>query len=218
MVAGYDGTVTARIRVAGFPLLGAPAPWGPVDTLRIAGGLIAERRGGPDGVTLGEPLLRAVLDRLPPALTGVTLARLTFPVGSGVAGLLSGGPTLVVVESGVLEAHIASGGRVLRAGGEETAAGTGLGLVAILHQGDAAIVPPGVRHALHQQGTEQAVAVGATLFFAGHGREHPAPRGPELVPFFPPDGFDPTSPPPPLCASSPAARWRRGRPVRSPSP
>jgi hypothetical protein len=47
VVAGFPDTVTARVRISGYPTMGASTPWGPVDTLRLAGGLIAERRSGP---------------------------------------------------------------------------------------------------------------------------------------------------------------------------
>jgi hypothetical protein len=189
VVAGDQGTVTAWVRVAGYPAVGDAPPWGPVDTLRLAGGLIAERRSGPDDLALADPLLRTQLGALPPAVTGMALARLTFSPGAGVAGLLSAGPTLVVVESGALAVQIASGGRVLRGGadgGEATPVANDAGLTAVLRPGDAAIVPSGVRHALAQQGTEPAVAVGATLVFVEAYRDS-RPRQ-ELKPFFPPEG------------------------------
>jgi ketosteroid isomerase-like protein len=170
VVAGVEGTVVARVLVTGYPLVAEPAPWGPVDTFRMANGWIAERRSGPDPVALVDPLAEARLDALPPAVTGVALARLTFSQGSGVANLLSAGPTLLVVETGEIAVHIASRGRVLRArdGQEMTATrDEDLALTAVLRQGDGAIVPAGVRYALHQHGTEPAEALGTTLFYVG---------------------------------------------------
>jgi hypothetical protein len=35
--------VVARVSVTGYPLVAEPAPWGPVDTFRMANGWIAER-------------------------------------------------------------------------------------------------------------------------------------------------------------------------------
>jgi hypothetical protein len=218
VVADAQDSAMARVRPAGLPAADGPVAWGPVDSLRLAGGLLAERRSGPDGVILTAPLLTARLGPLPPAVTGVALARLTFPPGAGVSGLLSAGPTLVLVEAGALEVQIASGGRVLRAGSDDgrTAAGIGAALTTVLHPGDAAIVPLGVRHALHQQGTEPAVAVGATLVYVDDGRDS-RPR-PELRPFFPPNGAVRDSPPPNLPSVLPladgvVADWPTG-PVR----
>src|SRR5829696_752620 len=93
VVGGLLETFTVRVRVSGHTLAGATSPWGPVDTLRLVDGRIAERRNGLDGATLAEPLLGAHLDALPPAVTGVVLARITFAVDSGADGLLSAGPT-----------------------------------------------------------------------------------------------------------------------------
>jgi mannose-6-phosphate isomerase-like protein (cupin superfamily) len=183
VVAGVDDTVTAQVRFTGYPLLGDPVPWGPVDTFHISGGLIAERRNGPDGFTLVEPLFRTQLEALPPAVTGVVLARLTFPVHAGVEGLLSSGPTVLVVESGEIAVHVAHAGRIVRAGDVETPMGTD----ALLRQGEAAIIPPGVRHAVRQVGTEPASAVGVTLYFGDDLTNYPAQRRPTLVPFHPTD-------------------------------
>ena len=221
VVADTEGTVTARVHVTGYPLVGEPAPWGPVDTFRLAGGLIAERRSGPNGVALVESLLGARLDALPPAVTGVALARLTFPIGSEVAGLLSAGPTLVVVESGSLGVRTASGGRVLRAGDgaadNGTTAGRSPGLAAVLRQGDAVVIPAGVRHALTQQGAEPAAALGVTLFFVDDGSDRSASRRPEFMPFVAPEGIVPGSLPPGpavrLLASGTVGAWPTG-PVR----
>lgn len=182
VVAGLQGTVVANVRVSGYPLMDESMPWGPVDTLRIAGGLIAERSNGPNGVALTEPMVRTQFDALPPAVTGVVMARLTFALKSGVDGLVSSGPTILVVESGEISVHIAAKGRIVRAGGVETSAGND---ATTLHQGDAAIVPPGIRHELLQVGTEPAVAVGVTLFFIENGTESSIRRGPELAPFSP---------------------------------
>ena len=129
---------------------------------------IAERRNGLEGATLAEPLLGARLDALPPAVTGVVLARLTFAVGSGTDGLLSAGPTLLVVESGALWIRIAYDGQILRAGGQvetgDDAYATSGGVIeTVLRQGDGAIVPAGVRHSLRQVGTEPGAVLGATL-------------------------------------------------------
>jgi mannose-6-phosphate isomerase-like protein (cupin superfamily) len=214
VIAGFQDTVMARVRVSGFPIVGASVPWGSDDLFRIAGGLIAERRQGTDDIALVEPLLRARFDALPPAVTGVAMARLTFPLGSGVEGLLSAGPTMLVVEAGAIAVRIANGGRIVRASGDETTPGNGAGLASVLHQGDAVIVPPGVRHALYQQGTEPAEAVGATLYFAVEGIDHGSRRGPELAPFFPPDRSVTASPPHfpvvRLLAAGPVDEWPTG--------
>jgi SnoaL-like domain len=219
VVADGRGTATARVRPVGLPTADEPVAWGPVDTLRVAGGLLADRRSGPDGVALAAPLLTARLAALPPGVTGVALARLTFPPGAAVAGLLSAGPTLLVVEAGALEVRIASGGRVLRGGaddGDGAPAGNGAALDAVLGSGDAAIIPLGVRHALSQQGPEPAVAVGATLVFADAYRDSLGRQ--ELTPFFPPDGAIRDSPPQNLPTVQPlaggaVAAWPAG-PVR----
>jgi hypothetical protein len=167
VVGGSGGTATAEVRVAGSPLVDGRAPWGPVDTFRLAGDRIVERRAGPDGAALVEPLAGVVLELLPSRVTGVALARLTFPPTAGADGLVSSGPTVLVVESGALALRTSGGGRVLRAGGGDgdwTTAGPTAALATVLRPGDVAVVPTGVRHALHQQGTEPAVATGATLF------------------------------------------------------
>jgi SnoaL-like domain/Cupin domain len=189
VVAGED-IVAARVRVTSYSLVGEPVLWGPLDTLRIAGGLIAERRNGPDGITLAEPLLRARFDSLPPAVTGVAMARLIFPLGSGMEGLLSPGPTILVVESGAIAVRIACCGRVVRAGSVETSMGNG---ATTLHQGDAAIIPSGKQHAFQQEGTEPAVAVGVTLYFVDIGIEGSVRREPEVAPFSPVSSIATTS-------------------------
>jgi hypothetical protein len=123
------------------------------------------------------------------------------------------------VEAGALEVRVAGGGRVLRGGadgGAGTPAANDAGLEAVLYPGDAAVVPPGVRHALAQRGTEPAVALGATLVFVGTDRDG-RPRQ-ELAPFFPPGGAVRESPQPtppavqPLAGGAVAA-WPTG-PVR----
>ena len=182
VVAGLGDTVTAQIRVAGFLLLDSPIPWGPVDTLRIDGGVIAGRYATSDSITLIEPLLRARLDALPPAATGVTMARLLFPLDSGADGLLSAGPTLMVVESGTLAVRVAGGGRILRANGDETTLAVSENS-SILYQGDATIIPPGARHALHQEGPTPAMAVGVTLTFDGGGLDRSGQEGSQNPPF-----------------------------------
>ncbi len=111
VVGEFLESVVVRVHVSGYPIADAASPWGPVDTLRLVNGQIAERRNGPDGATLAEPLLGARLDALPPAVTGVVMARLIFAVDSGSEGMLSAGPTLLVVESGALWVRIAYGGR-----------------------------------------------------------------------------------------------------------
>jgi hypothetical protein len=181
-VVASEDIVTARIRVTSYPLVREPVPWGPLDTLRIAGGLITERSNGPDDITLAEPLFRARFDSLPPAVTGVVMAKLIFPLKSGVEGLVSPGPTILAVESGAIAVRIASKGRIVRAGGVETSTGNGS---TTLHQGDAAIVPAGIRHEFMQVGIEPAVAVGVTLFFIDNGIEGSPRRGPEKAPFSP---------------------------------
>lgn len=189
VVSGFEDMVTAQIHAFGYPAIDELTSWGPVDVLRLTRGLITERRSGPEGIALVEPLFRARLDSLPPAVTGLTMARLTFPAGSSVSGLLSAGPTLVVVESGSIAISTAGGGRIVRAGGEEQVMETSRKLSGVLHQGDAAIVPLGVRHGLRQQGTEPAVALGATLFYDRDDLDHPTAPGPDIAPFFPPGWF-----------------------------
>jgi SnoaL-like domain len=184
VVADFAGNVTALIRVSGHPLLGELIPWGPVDMFRIDGGVIIERSNGPNDIELVEPQIGTQFDSLPPAVTGVVLARLTFPVHSGVEGLLSPGPTVLVVESGEIAVHVAHAGRIVRAGEVETPMGTD----AILRQGDAAIIPPSVRHAFRQLGTEPALAVGMTLYFFEDWIDDSTLRGPSMTPFLTPVG------------------------------
>jgi SnoaL-like domain len=120
VVADVAGNVTALIRVSGYPLLGEPIPWGSVDVFRIDGGLIIERSNHPNDIELVESQIDTRFDSLPPAVTGVVLARLTFPMHSGVEGLLSPGPTMLVVESGEIAVHTAHAGQIVRAGDDET--------------------------------------------------------------------------------------------------
>ena len=219
VVAGPEGTATASVRVSGSPVVGDPLLWGPVDRLRLVGGLIVERQSGPGGVALVEPLLVARLGALPPAVTGVAMARMTFSPGSGVEELLSGGPTLLVVESGALAVRAAGGGRILRAGGDDgdwTTMGTDDALATVLRQGDAAIVPAGVRHGLRHQGAEPAVAVGVTTFFVDDGGDPAAPRRREPRVFAPAEGPAPESSQPHLLpavqflASGTVGAWPSG--------
>ncbi len=194
---------TVRVRVSGHPVAGATSPWGPVDTLRLVDGEIAERRNGLEGATLAEPLLGARLDALPPAVTGVVLARLTFAVGSGTDGLLSAGPTLLVVESGALWIRIAYDGQILRAGGQietgDDAYATSGGVIeTVLRQGDGAIVPAAVRHSLRQDGTEPGAVLAATLAIDDNGVDRSGRRHPEVgvFEFFDSKSLAPDSPPP----------------------
>jgi quercetin dioxygenase-like cupin family protein len=213
VVAGFAGNVTARIRVSGQPMLSELIPWGPVDMFRIDGGVISERRNGANDIEVVEPRIGTRFDSLPPAATGVVLARLTFPEHSGVEGLLSPGPTLLVVESGEIAVHVAHAGRMVRAGDVETPLETD----ALLRQGDAAIIPPGVRHAFRQVGTEPALAVGMTLYFSDDWINDSAPRGPSMTPFLTPEGSISTSTSPPpmvqILGSGTMGAWPSG-PVR----
>jgi quercetin dioxygenase-like cupin family protein len=187
VVADGNETAMARVHVAGLPTIGTTAPWGPIDSFRIAGGQIVERGNVPDSVGLREALVRVRFDSLPPAVTGIAMARLTFLLGSGVDGLLSAGPTLLVVEAGSLTVNTAGGGRVLRANGSDEETGKGAAMAALLHQGDSAIVPAGVRHSLAQAGTEPAVVLGVTLYYVDDGSGPHQRRGPELGLFTPLD-------------------------------
>jgi quercetin dioxygenase-like cupin family protein len=189
VVADFAGNVTALIRVSGYPLLGEPIPWGSVDIFRIDGGLIIEQSNGSNDIELFEPQIGTRFDSLPPAVTGVVLARLTFAVHSGVEGLLSPGPTVLVVESGEIAVHTAHAGRIVRAGDVETPMEND----AILRQGDTAIIPPAARHAFRQLGTEPAVALGMTLYFIDDWIAGSALRGPSMTPFLTPGGSVATS-------------------------
>ncbi|HEY7029797.1 MAG TPA: nuclear transport factor 2 family protein [Thermomicrobiales bacterium] len=187
LVADGHDTAMARVRVSGVPTVGQSVPWGPIDSFRLAHGQVVERGNGSDAVALQESLFRSRLDPLSPAVRGVAMARLTFSLGSGLDGLLSAGPTVVVVEAGSLEVRIGTGGRVVRAGSSAEESAGGEGDAALLHQGDAAIVPAGVRHSLDQQGTEAAVVLGVTLFYVDDGSDRRPRRGPELGVFAPLD-------------------------------
>jgi hypothetical protein len=91
-----------------------------------------------------------------------------------------------------------------------------LALTAVLRRGDGAIVPAGVRYALHQLGTEPAEALGTTLFFVDDGgRVMPPCRNSEpcLTPWA---AASESAVPPPevrLLASGTVGRWPAG-PVR----
>jgi quercetin dioxygenase-like cupin family protein len=191
VVAGFHGTVMVRVHVSGLPLVGEPILWGPIDTRRITGSLIAERSNGPDESALVEPMVQTRFDALPPAVTGVVMAKLTFPLKSGVEGLVSPGPTIFVVESGAISVRIANKGRIVREDGGETFIGNDS---TALHQGDAAIIPPGVRHAFLQEGMEPAVAIGMTLYFIDNETGGSSPRGPEITPFAPVEPVPTSSP------------------------
>jgi quercetin dioxygenase-like cupin family protein/ketosteroid isomerase-like protein len=216
VVGGSEDTATANVRVAGSPLVDGRAPWGPVDTFRLDGGRIVERRAGPDGTALVDPLAGVFLEVLPSAVTGVALARLTFPLTAGVDGLVSDGPTVLIAESGALALRTSGGGRVLRAGGGDedwTTAGTTAALATVLRQGDVAVVPTGVRHALAQEGDRPAAVLAATLFFVDEGHDR---REPDLPVFSPLDGPGDGSPHPRplpavrLLAEGTVAAWPAG--------
>lgn len=101
--------VVARLHVRGgtdATFLGAslpatPAPWGPIDILRVEHGRIAERRGGDSLAPDLAPLWTAtVVD--PPVVGHLALTRLTFAPGATTADLRNPGPALIAVESGAL--------------------------------------------------------------------------------------------------------------------
>ena len=216
VVADGRGTAMAHVRAEGFPSVGLSPPWGPLDTFGLAGGLVTERGHGPDTLALQEALLRVRLGPMPSAVRGIAMARLTFSPGTGVDGLLSAGPTALVVEAGSIVARIAHGGRIVRAdgGGEEQAAEAGVPV--LLRQGDAAIVPAGVRHSLDQEGADPAVVLGVTLFYVDDERSLRPRPGPDLGVFVPPDstGRDTRWPRPlpdvRVLASGTVAAWPSG--------
>jgi quercetin dioxygenase-like cupin family protein len=187
VVADGRGTAMAHVRIKGLPSIGQSPPWGPIDTFRVAGGLITERDHGPDTLALQEALLQVPLGPLPPGVKGVAMARLAFTPGTGVDGLLSAGPTALVVEAGSIVARIAHGGRIVRAdgGGEEPVEEAGVPF--LLRQGDAAIIPAGVRHSLNQEGADPAEVLGVTLFYVDDERGLRPRPGPDLGVFVPPD-------------------------------
>src|SRR5215217_8120780 len=74
VAADAPGAITARVRPVGFPAAGGAVLRGPVEVLRLAGGLIASRRNDPGGRAATEPLLAARLPALPPAVRGTRLA------------------------------------------------------------------------------------------------------------------------------------------------
>lgn len=163
VVSESQGVVTAHVHVSGQPLVSESIVWGPVDTLRIDGGLISELHTRLNIKAEVDPLVKTRFDSLSPAATSVVMARMAFPPNSASEGLLSTGPTILVIESGAIKVRIAIGGRIVRAGKVETLTWNN---ATILHQGDAAIVPPSVQYGLQQVGTEPAVVVGATTYFA----------------------------------------------------
>jgi SnoaL-like domain len=183
VVAGFQDMVTVHVNVSGYPLVGDPVPWGPVDTIHIDGGLIARRLNGPKSVTLTDSLLRTQFDALPPAVNGIAMARLFLPVGSSLEGLLSPGPTVLVVESGAIAVRSANDGRIVRTGAAETSMGDDF---ITLHQGDAAIIRSGVRHTLRQAGMKPAVALGVTLYYVASAIDR-LPGRQDLTSFVSPD-------------------------------
>jgi hypothetical protein len=102
--------------------------------------------------------------------------------------LLSAGPTVLVVEAGIVSVQVVGAGRIQRAdGSRDEADANGSALAAVLYQGDSLTVPAGVRHTIVQQGEKTAVVLGGTLFFVSNERDS-RPRGPEVTVFSPPEG------------------------------
>jgi hypothetical protein len=198
VVAG-ETMVAARVSVSGFPLIGAPAPWGPLDTFRIHGGLIAEQRNSQTDSVQVSPRFQATLDRLPPAVKTATLARLSFAPGAGAGGLLSAGPTVLLIERGALTYRALESTTLTRAstGGTERSI-VSAEQVTTLVVGDAVLVPPGIRYELHNDGVIPAEVLGVALVpsFAiveAHGQ--PPARPPEFAPFLSVDAISIKPPP-----------------------
>jgi ketosteroid isomerase-like protein len=100
--------VSALVRVegaGGTPAAGLPAvagrPWGTIDVFRLRSGRIAEHWGEDIDLGLVEPLLAVGMPVEPPATKWVELARLTYPPRAADRHW-AGGPTVLIVESGVL--------------------------------------------------------------------------------------------------------------------
>jgi mannose-6-phosphate isomerase-like protein (cupin superfamily) len=156
VVVGEDGeTVLARVAVVGLPLADPAPPWGPLDAFRVAGGVLVERRSARDGAVLAAPLIRVDLPALPPAVTGLVLARLTFAPGATLPQLLSAGPTVLVPEAGSLSIEF----------GPEMRQGQPLAIESehVLCPGEFQVVPPGIRYSLRNAGPVPAVVLGWTL-------------------------------------------------------
>ena len=88
--AGPDGAIVDR-----------SPPWSAVESFRVAGGYIVERRAGADELALVRPVAEASLAFVVPAPRVVTIKRFTFDPGARW-DVVPVGPRLLVLEAGML--------------------------------------------------------------------------------------------------------------------
>jgi predicted ester cyclase len=109
-LAAQGDEVVARVRVDGPPVrmvLGVPSAnrppaWSTVDFFRIRDGRIVEHRGLGTSHGLAQPLLTASLTVAPLTRSDIAVARITFQSGAGMPETSAPGPTMIVVEVGLL--------------------------------------------------------------------------------------------------------------------
>ncbi|HEX2280828.1 MAG TPA: ester cyclase [Thermomicrobiales bacterium] len=191
IVAGGDRAM-ARVAVhrgAGpTPLSGTvvdqPAPWGPVDVFRVAGGKVVERWSRTDDLTLARPVIAVTLDIPAPTPRVISLERFTFEP-SAVWSLPPAGSRLIVVESGVLRVDITAADRALggNPGAERSSHASDasdIGRDLTLRAGGSSLVPADALLTLTNAGSGDARVLAVTF------SEPHSPGGAAAINFLPP--------------------------------
>jgi predicted ester cyclase len=151
VVAAGD-RVVARVGVRGAPEMAAlgggvvdqSAPWGAVESFRIAGGRIVERRSAVDDLAVVRTLAESSVAFAAPAPRVVTIERFTLAPGARWDALLVG-PRLLVLETGAL--HLDLGHARADLNGAQPV---------MLAEGGSVVVPGGGRHSVTNFGGGEA--------------------------------------------------------------
>lgn len=165
----------------GLPIPGGPTVWGPIDVIRVADDLVAERWGSrtPSGV-IKRPLAEAPV-AVAPAIAGETtsasgtwlrVSRFTIAPGTKASDPFSAG-ALVVVETGHLVATAAGGG------GSDDPDSSPFTAATSLEPEAGFVVPTGAPTVFRNDGPQPAVAVVVEIGAASF---------PEVAPAVPPKG------------------------------